>query len=252
ARRLPKDQKLNSAITYLFDELHYASVAEFFYDFVEPIPPGSSQAFGERHRASLQAFLQGRMKVKSVELVVRMFNHRYSFPSTRCKDYVEERSKSYSLSILSLSTIKYARCSLSSWATQIVGNRVYRDMKDLIHPKPNDNKPIFINPRLVTSANMRTKAKGVKTVTKDDLLSFKISDHVHFFKDRVPLIWYLTECMAAPRMNSLLITCKRRPPSIVSALTRYNSFLLTSVFSRFKLPLYHHLSLHKTSMLTAT
>ncbi|THU99818.1 hypothetical protein K435DRAFT_794635 [Dendrothele bispora CBS 962.96] len=158
ARRLPKDQKLNLAITYLVDKLHYASVAEFFYDFVEPIPPGSSQAFGD-------------------------------------------------------------------WATQIVGNRVYCDMKDLIHPNPNDNEPIFINPRLATSANMRTKAKGVKTVTKDDLLSFKISDRVHFFKGRAPLIWYLTECMAAPRINSVLVTRKRRPPSIIQ-VAAISSFVL--------------------------
>ncbi|THU99509.1 hypothetical protein K435DRAFT_939012 [Dendrothele bispora CBS 962.96] len=206
---------------YLVQELKYTSVAEFFYDYLEPIPRRSSNNFDTSHRNSVSSFLQGRMQVKPVDLVQRIFDHRYSFPSSRCKNKDEERKKSYSDS-LDPRNISYARCSLSTWATQAIGSRVYRDIQKLIHPSPilDDDTP-HISSRLVSSANLRTRAKGVKTVTKSDLLSFKLSDRIIFFKKHAPLVWYLTDCMASSRN----VERKRRSPSIVQ-VAAISSFVL--------------------------
>ncbi|KAK7446004.1 hypothetical protein VKT23_014627 [Stygiomarasmius scandens] len=209
-------QKLALAMEYIIKELNYDSIPDFFNSYLEQIPRGSSNVFDTSHRTSVLSFLQGRTKVKPVEIVQRMFDHRYSFPSYGCENKEEERSRAYSPTINPLD-ISYARCSLSSWATQVVGNRVYRDMRKLTHPEldPEDGSP-QISARLLASANARTRAKkGVKLVAKEDLLSFKISDRAEFFKQHAPLVWYLTECMAAPRKDNEIVERKRRPPAIV-------------------------------------
>ncbi|THU78559.1 hypothetical protein K435DRAFT_588157, partial [Dendrothele bispora CBS 962.96] len=194
----------------------YDSIPDFFYSYLEQIPRHSSHDFDESHRTSLAFFLRGRNKVKPVEIVQRMFDHRYSFPSDTCNNKDDERSKAYS-PVLDPREIRYARCSLSSWATQVVGNRAYHDMWKLTHAEldPKDGGP-QISARLFASANSRTRAKqGGKLVSKEDLLSFKISDRISFFQIHAPLVWYLVECMAAPRKNNTIIERKRRHPAIV-------------------------------------
>ncbi|THU81361.1 hypothetical protein K435DRAFT_693751 [Dendrothele bispora CBS 962.96] len=196
---------------YLVNHLKFHSVAEFFHEYLQQIPRGSSTEFDDAHRASLLAFLQGRAKVKPVDIVQRIFDHRYSFPSSRSKNTNEERSKSYSPS-LSPQDISYARCSLSTWATQLVGDRAYRDMYNLTHPSiDSGGETPNISVRLLASSNGRTRAKSAQIVTKNDLLSFSIADQVIFFKHRAPLLWYLTECMAVLRNTER----KHRPPHIV-------------------------------------
>ncbi|THU86115.1 hypothetical protein K435DRAFT_868618 [Dendrothele bispora CBS 962.96] len=206
-----KRQKITLAMDYLVNHLKFHSVAEFFHEYLQQIPRGSSTEFDDAHRASLLAFLQRRAKVKPVDIVQRIFNHRYSFPSSRSKNTNEERSKSYSPS-LSPQDISYARCSLSTWATQLVGDRAYCDMYNLTHPSIDSGGDTpNISVRLLASSNGCTRAKSAQIVTKNDLLSFSISDRVIFFKHHAPLLWYLTECMAVLRNTER----KHRPPHIV-------------------------------------
>ncbi|KAF5336808.1 hypothetical protein D9758_015849 [Tetrapyrgos nigripes] len=187
ALRKPKisnDARFQAAMEYLLDELKYESVVDFFYEYLEPLPPGSIDPFIARRKLKLQAFLGGRTRVKPIDLIQRMYYHRYSFPSRRCVDKEKERKAAFSPSEPP-ATIKYARCSISAWATQLVGEHVHREMEKAIHPaKPLDpdqdsgsdsnsnmDNPPFIPPRLVASANERTKAKGVQLVTKELLMS---------------------------------------------------------------------------------
>ncbi|THU77523.1 hypothetical protein K435DRAFT_877734 [Dendrothele bispora CBS 962.96] len=99
-------------------------------------------------------------------------------------------------------------------------------MQQLIHPSVNPTDTPQIPARLAASANSRTRAKGVQTVTKEILLSFRISDQVSFFQKHAPLAWYLTECMAAPRTaDGQIIERKRRPPSIIQ-VAALSSFVM--------------------------
>ncbi|THV05746.1 hypothetical protein K435DRAFT_790011 [Dendrothele bispora CBS 962.96] len=99
-------------------------------------------------------------------------------------------------------------------------------MQQLIHPSVNPTDTPQIPARLAASANSRTRAKGVQTVTKEILLSFRISDRVSFFQRHAPLAWYLTECMAAPRTSDgQIIERKRRPPSIIQ-VAALSSFVM--------------------------
>ncbi|THU93734.1 hypothetical protein K435DRAFT_669640, partial [Dendrothele bispora CBS 962.96] len=173
-------------------------------------------------------FLQGQTQVKPVHLVELMFNHRYSFPLHKCADKEFHRQTAYSTSIVPAS-IKYARCSISSWATQMIGKHVHREMENAIYPSitpdNSDSTPI-IPARLVASANERTKAKGVQVVTKDLLLSFRINDRIEFFKRSIPVAWYLMECMAARRQKGQLVEAKRRPPAIIQVAS-LSSFIMS-------------------------
>ncbi|KAE9390952.1 hypothetical protein BT96DRAFT_832722, partial [Gymnopus androsaceus JB14] len=112
--------------------------------------------------------------------------------------------------------INYARPSVSTWATQLVGKHVEKSMRDLTHDPPvPDSLSAQVPVRLAAAANDRSKAKGIRVVTKEDLMSFRFSDRAKLFKARAPLVWYLTECMAAPKKNGELIVRKRRNPSII-------------------------------------
>ncbi|KAE9394541.1 hypothetical protein BT96DRAFT_886521 [Gymnopus androsaceus JB14] len=165
------------------------------------------------------------MKVKPVEIVEQMYCHRYSYPSYRSSQF-HERDLAFSLDTVPAS-IHYAWCSISSWATQLVGNRARRSLGQLIHD-PKDLAPdtAHISARLVASTNERTRAKGVKTVTKEDMMSFRIADRACLFKTRSPLVWYLTECMAAPQKKGVLVERKCHNPSIIQ-VTAISSFILS-------------------------
>jgi hypothetical protein len=148
-----------------------------------------------------------------------MYSHRYSQPSHKSTRQ-EERDLTFHPSIAPAS-IRYARPSISSWAAQLVGKRVERSVKDLTHdPKNPDSFSRSIPVRLAAAANERTRAKGVRVVTREDLMSFRFSDRVKLFKARSPLIWYLTECIAAPKKKGVLVVRKRRNPAIVSLYLR--------------------------------
>lgn len=213
--RMSESQRLERAIEVIVDELHYSSVAHFFAAYVQQIPRGSSATFSNSHRNTLKAFLQGQTQVKPVDIVDMLYCHRYSNPSYRSNQR-DERDLAFD-PYTSPSSINYAKSSISAWATQLVGKQVSKSMKDLTHdpPKP-DEFSAQVPVRLVAAANDRTKGKGVRMVTKEDLMSFRLADRAKLFKARAPLVWYLTECMAAKKKNGILIARKRRNPSIVS------------------------------------
>ncbi|KAE9403800.1 hypothetical protein BT96DRAFT_777099, partial [Gymnopus androsaceus JB14] len=196
-------ERLDRAMDVILNELGYSSVADFFLSYIQQIPCGSSQSFSNQHRNSVWAFLQGRTKVKLVEIVEQMYCHQYSYPSYKSSQF-HEQDLAFSLGSIPAS-IHYARCLISSWATQLVGNCAQR---------------------LVASANERMRAKGMKTVTKEDMMLFQIADCACLFKTHSPLVWYLTECMAAPMKKGILIEQKRRNPSIIQ-VAAISSFILS-------------------------
>ncbi|THU77524.1 hypothetical protein K435DRAFT_877735 [Dendrothele bispora CBS 962.96] len=106
SHRLTSRKKLELGIKYLTKELGYSSVAEFFYCYVQNIPCGSSNDFDLSHRVSLAHFLQGRTTVKPIDIIQRIFDHRYSFPSSLSEN-TDDREKAYSTH-LDPREIKYA------------------------------------------------------------------------------------------------------------------------------------------------
>ncbi|THU92217.1 hypothetical protein K435DRAFT_862669 [Dendrothele bispora CBS 962.96] len=85
------------------------------------------------HRSSISCFLQGRNKVKAVDIVNRIFHHRSSYPTYRHQD---ERSKSYSLTE-DPTSLSFARVAISSWIAQISAARAHRDITTLLKDDPD-------------------------------------------------------------------------------------------------------------------
>ncbi|KAE9393583.1 hypothetical protein BT96DRAFT_999358 [Gymnopus androsaceus JB14] len=100
-------------------------------------------------------------------------------------------------------------------------------MRNLTHdPRVPDEFSAQVPVRIAATANERTKAKGVCTVTKEDLMSFRLAERAKLFQKRAPLVWYLTQCMAAPKKNGKLVDHKHRSPELIQTAV-ISSFALS-------------------------
>ncbi|KAE9386073.1 hypothetical protein BT96DRAFT_1006435 [Gymnopus androsaceus JB14] len=191
----------------------WAKKLTFFASYLQQLPPENSNislGISKHHRTSLQAFLQGKTAIKPVEIIEKMYHHCYSYPSSNSK-YISEREHKFS-PYEQPSSLWYTRVSLSSWATQLLGNHVYRSIGNLLCDSPKATSDLglpHIPARLVASANEQTKAKGLMTL----------------FKARTQLAWYLTECMAAPRKSGVIVERKHWKLSMIQ-VAAIQSFLL--------------------------
>ncbi|KAK1228297.1 hypothetical protein PQX77_008661 [Marasmius sp. AFHP31] len=200
-------EKLRLAIYYIVDELGFDSMGTFLLAYFQQIPKLKSRSFGKRHKRSVRAFLQNG---KAVQLLEMMYTHRYSNPSYKSSSHIE-RQLAFSPTTPP-SGLNYARSAISSWSVQLVGARAHWEVGKLTVDE--ENKPIEdanISVRMAASANDRTRAKGVRVVTREDLLSFNVAQRIRCLKRRAPLTWYLTEQMAGPRTKGQVIVRKKRP-----------------------------------------
>ncbi|EEB88770.1 hypothetical protein MPER_13214 [Moniliophthora perniciosa FA553] len=204
AAKLSEGEKMDKALEYILDDLGYDSLGEF-----------STKLFGtivsERQRRVIRAFLQGRSSVKPIDLCKAIYDNRYSYPSYRSA-HIEERQTA--LTATDPTTLRYARCQILCWSRILVGSRVHDEIGNLTLPSEPD---AMVPSRLAASAGEHNRVAGMITVTREAILSFSIQDRISLFKREAPVSWYLTQCMAAPQKNGVVITVrKQRPPPIVS------------------------------------
>lgn len=67
--------------------------------------------------------------MKPAEIVSRMYNHQYGHPTFKSKA-LDERKLAFS-SHTDPASIKYAKFSISSWTTQLVGDCAHREVGDV-------------------------------------------------------------------------------------------------------------------------
>ncbi|KAJ8087622.1 hypothetical protein PM082_006455 [Marasmius tenuissimus] len=204
---LTEKQKVARILDVAFDELNYGTLGDLLYALVPPIPVSSSHHFGKRHKNRLKAFLQGRCIVKPVTICENMADHRYGSPTYK-STHVHERNLSFSNS--PPLELRYARPAITSWATRRVGDRVHKEI-GLLTVSDKSTSDTSVKARLAASAKERSKEKGVVTISRDDMLKFRVQDRVQVFKKRAPLAWYLTERMAGPEEKGRVIVRKQRP-----------------------------------------
>jgi len=107
-------------------------------------------------------------------------------------EYVHEKDSSFSPTILP-KNIHHAHPSLSSWATQLVGDTVHNEIGRLIC-----NDPDNVNDHIQLCASKNSHSNHTNLATWDDLGKFSILSLATKYQKCVPLAWYLTKCMAAP------------------------------------------------------
>ncbi|KAL0573741.1 hypothetical protein V5O48_008217 [Marasmius crinis-equi] len=211
-------ERMGRVMELLFDDLGFETLGDFLSALFPAIPRGESNLHDRRHVNKLKAFLQGRSTFRAVNLVESIVSHRYSLPSYKSEHY-HERGLAFSNTLPS--EIHHANSAITSWATQIVGEQVYAEIGRLT--LDDGESPFRI--RLAAAAKERSKAKGVMTISRGDILSFNVADRVKEFKRRAPVTWHLTECMAGPREKGVIVVRKQRPHPIVqfSAISSFIS-----------------------------
>ncbi|KAJ7310170.1 hypothetical protein DFH08DRAFT_718892 [Mycena albidolilacea] len=109
-----------------------------------------------------------------------------------------------------LEDIHFAQPSLSAWATYLLGNRIYNSVGTLAHKNRDDSKS-----HTHIRASTNGKDPNAQVVSWEDT-HFTIEGLAQKYVMNTELVWYLTECMAAPRKKGVVVIHKRHPHPVVS------------------------------------
>jgi hypothetical protein len=145
-----------------------------------------------------------------VDIIELIYHHHQSRPKPK---YPAERAAAFSARI-PFGTLKHTAPALSAWATQLVKARAHFVVGKLAQKKRSDP---------TSRSHIRARSNGrqedVRTATWEDV-KFTILDVVQHYKREGELIWDLTEAMAAPKKNGVVVVRKRRPhPMVRSTLS---------------------------------
>ncbi|KAF8057175.1 hypothetical protein FPV67DRAFT_1566211 [Lyophyllum atratum] len=194
--RAPKRTKWDKADRILeMIQKDFGSLGDFlvhlFHNSLRGNDPRSA-----RHVSMVSAFLQGSSHAHMGEIIELLYHHRQSNP----RKGSSELSHAYSPTI-PLDEIRHARPCLSAWAAHLVGEKVHNE--------------VGLGSNAATSTRSSRSQATVPQVTWEDLGKFSIPTLAKKYKKRAPLTSYLTESMAAPRKNGMVIVRQRRPHTAV-------------------------------------
>ncbi|KAJ7737519.1 hypothetical protein B0H16DRAFT_1325909 [Mycena metata] len=205
-----KVDSLLETITKDFRSLgHFLEV--LFYNRISGVPDPRTV----RHVRVVAAFLGGESNVTMATIINLLYNHRQS----RAPKDSPEDAMYFSPPDITPRDIACARPALSTWALQLVGQELRRQVGDLTQNDPTDPSDIT---QLRASTNGR--AKNVRLATWDSFGRLSISRIASIYQRRARAVWYTTECMGAPTVNGVIVVRKRRPHTavqvgVISSLT---------------------------------
>ncbi|PBK64863.1 hypothetical protein ARMSODRAFT_892428 [Armillaria solidipes] len=184
-------------------------------DFLEILfldnPRDSIDPRSSKHIQMLAAFLGGRTTFRAVNLVEKIYRHRYSIPHKR-SNHKKEMDLFFDPQA-DPCDVHYARPALSIWALQLVGPRCRAEIGTLAYDDPEE--PGF-RVHLAASTNARMKGKR-QTVSWDNIWGFSMQGNVSRISRRAKASWYVVECMTATKKNGLAVVRKHRPHPFVQA-----------------------------------
>ncbi|KAJ8089852.1 hypothetical protein PM082_018428 [Marasmius tenuissimus] len=208
---IPEFQRVDNVLAAI--QANFANLGEFLAALFRSLPRDHpDNHFTTRHRQMVQFFLQGRHAITAVMIVIAIYNHRYSFPTSKSGENLFEREKAFSATD-DAEKLRYARVAISIWATQLLGQHVFKEMHTMSRGVPTD--PEF--PVHITSSDL---------VNPDTTLhlfeNFSLANRAVMYKKNLPLTWYLTECMARPKVKgksgAVVVVRKARPHPIVQVI----------------------------------
>jgi hypothetical protein len=101
---------------------------------------GPNRSVPLRNRSMVQHWLQGKSTIRVVDVVKKIYDHKYSFPSSKAT-LRSERNHHFSPTA-DINSLHYARVALSSWSLRLVGNRLHKGIENLT----TDPAPRFFSP----------------------------------------------------------------------------------------------------------
>lgn len=205
AARRSKWQKIDDVLeTYGFD-----SLGDFLTTLFHNHPRGEPDPRTPRHRVAVTAFLQGTSTLAMANLISLIYNHPQSRPK---RTNVSARATSFSPH-KPLDNIRFAQPCLSAWATRLVGDEAYRRVGRLVKKKGNPNPRTHVR---ATTNGRKGNAEDKPEVANWTHMRFTIRQLIHQYSQE-ELLWYLTECFAAPRVKGKVVVRKHRPHPVVCA-----------------------------------
>ncbi|KAJ7635908.1 hypothetical protein B0H17DRAFT_1279587 [Mycena rosella] len=170
------------------------------------------------HKQQVTAFLDGESNIGMAHIIDLIYRH----PQGRLPSSDTESDLYFAPpDVAKPRDIKFARPALSTWALQLVGPELRRQIGNLTQNDPDDPEDIT---RLRASTNGR--AKLIRSATWDDLGRVSIPWMAATYKRRTRAGWYVTECMGAPTVNGAIVIRWRRPHPTVQVVV-INSLTLS-------------------------
>ncbi|KAJ7321910.1 hypothetical protein DFH08DRAFT_712721 [Mycena albidolilacea] len=165
-----------------------------------------------RHITAVNKFFSGSNTFQISHLIERLYHHRESRPKRR---HTAEHASAFSPHI-PLEDIHFAQPSLSAWATRLVGNRIHHSVGTLARKNRDDSES-----RTHIRASTNGKDPNARVVSWED-----IEGLAQKYATNAELVWYLTECMAAPRKKGVVVIRRRRPHPAIQ-VAAISSFILS-------------------------
>ncbi|KAK6992358.1 hypothetical protein R3P38DRAFT_3331169 [Favolaschia claudopus] len=191
-------------------EYPFDSVGDFlsilFYDPVrgEPDPRGFA------HANAVARFLRGLADVKMSHILPLIYRHRCSYPS-RNSARLSERQSMFSTAEAA-AAIHHARPFISTWATQLVATEARKQIGRATVDDSEDEES-------------RVQLRGA------DFDNFSMGALAEKFALTLPLPMYLTEQMAAPKVDGepvvILVPITPSSPFVQLQVTALSSFILS-------------------------
>ncbi|KAK7015808.1 hypothetical protein R3P38DRAFT_3321613 [Favolaschia claudopus] len=157
----------------------------------------------DSHKLMVTAFLGGQSNIGMGDIIDLIYYHPQSRPVNA---HPESRHYFSPPNVKEHYDIAFARPALSTWALRLVGAELRRQIGALTQNDPANPSD---NTQLRASTNGR--AKDVRLATWEDLGQVSILDMASTYKRRAPGVWYITECMAAPKVGGVIVQRTRRP-----------------------------------------
>lgn len=205
-RRNPKRsrwQKVDAVLTsYGFDSLGDFLETVFYVHKGDDDDPRTP-----KHVAAVTSFLQGSSSIKMAHILQLIYAHPQSRPKIKYPDQVDAAFSSDK----SLEEIRFARPCLNAWAVRTVGNELYRRIGRLVAKDKNPASQTHIR------ATTNGRKEGVRTMTWEDT-NFTMHGLADRFREADALIWYITECLCAPRLKGKIVTRAHRPHPAVRCM----------------------------------
>ncbi|KAJ7108584.1 hypothetical protein C8R44DRAFT_937639, partial [Mycena epipterygia] len=168
------------------------------------------------HEQMVTAFLEGLCNPGMGHIIDLIYRHPQSRPT---KANPESALYFSPPEVAETQNLNFAQPALSTWALQLVGPEMRKQIGILTQNDPDDPNDIT---QLRASTNGR--AKHVRLATWNNLGRVSIPWMAGTYKRRARGVWYITECMGAPTVNGAIVVRERRPhPTIqvgvISSLT---------------------------------
>ncbi|KAJ7729217.1 hypothetical protein B0H14DRAFT_3097944 [Mycena olivaceomarginata] len=173
-------------INTLLEDWPFSSLGSFLQTLFFNHRRGELDPRTKRHERVVTRFLQGKDKVKMADIIELIYHHRQSRPKPNTHP------------------------ALSAWATQLVKARAHFVVSKLAQKKRGDP---------TSRSHIRARSNGWQE-------DFTISDVAQHYEREGELIWDLTEAMAAPKKNGVVVVRKRRPHPVIQ-VGAISSFVLS-------------------------